>query len=103
MKWILLLLIKSYWRLIPEKKRKPCLFKETCSRFVYRQAAEHGFLMGVKALLLRIKQCRNGYHLSKGINGVEMKLADGTIISENEISPNLLGSIYKKTESLFDY
>lgn len=90
MKWILVLIIKFYWKIIPETKRRRCLFKESCSHFVYKQAVEHGFFKGIKALIMRIKQCRSGYHIYIGKNGYEMKLADGSTIYENEISSQIL-------------
>lgn len=95
MKWILLILIKLYWKYFPVQKRKVCLFKETCSHYVYRHTEEHGFWIGLKALVQRLKQCRNGYNIYTGENGFEMELIDGTIVQENEISIELLKPFYE--------
>jgi putative component of membrane protein insertase Oxa1/YidC/SpoIIIJ protein YidD len=100
MKWIFLLLIKIYWKIIPENKRRNCLFKETCSRFVYKETIDKGLQGGFVALLSRTKKCRSGYTLYTGNHGIEMKLADGSIIKEDEISPNILDPIYDQISSI---
>lgn len=96
MKLLLLILIKFYWLVFPEKRRRRCLFKETCSHYVYRNTAESGFFKGAAALWLRIKKCRKGYHLYTGLNGFEIELADGSVIKEDEIAPRLLEPIYRQ-------
>jgi len=90
MKWFLIAIIKFYWIVIPDNKKRTCLFKETCSRYVYRHTVEHGFFKGMKALVERVKKCRRGYQLYTGENGFEIKLADGSIIYEEKISPLIL-------------
>jgi len=99
MRWIFLSIIKLYWKLIPENKRRHCLFKETCSHFVYREIIEKGVYYGFVALLSRIRKCRSGYHLYSSSNGFEMLLADGSILKENEISPDIIDPIYKVIDS----
>jgi putative component of membrane protein insertase Oxa1/YidC/SpoIIIJ protein YidD len=99
MKLILLIVIRLYWKFIPEKRRRTCLFKESCSNYVYRHTNEHGFLKGLSALMKRYKKCRHGYDIYTGQNGFEMKLADGSIIMEEEISLNIMDPIYKQIES----
>jgi len=100
MKWALFILIKLYWVVFPEKNRRSCLFKESCSNFVYRQTNEGGFLKGANALLQRLKKCRKGYHLYTSLNGFEMELADGSIIKEHEIAPKLLEPIYRQAQEI---
>lgn len=90
MKQALLLIIKIYWAITPECKRRSCLFKESCSRYVFRKTTEDGFFKGVQALLQRHKKCRPGYQLYTGLQGFEMELADGSVIKEDEISPRFL-------------
>jgi putative component of membrane protein insertase Oxa1/YidC/SpoIIIJ protein YidD len=98
MKQLLLIIIKLYWKLIPESKRRSCLFKESCSNYVFRHTNEFGFLKGIFAFKNRVKKCRGGYEIYTGQNGFEMKLADGSIIMEEEISLNLMKPIYKNIE-----
>ena len=91
MKFLLLLMIKAYWKFIPESNRKSCLFAESCSRYVYRITNEEGFWTGIKAFKSRYKKCRPGYKV--GYNSLnaktELRLIDGTILSEEEISKNI--------------
>jgi hypothetical protein len=60
---------------------------------------EFGFLKGISAFRSRGKKCRGGYEIYTGQNGFEMKLADGSIIMEEEISLNIMRSIYKNSEN----
>lgn len=100
MKNLLLSIIKLYWAIIPKHKRRSCIFRETCSQFVYKQTAEYGFFEGLKALSLRHKKCRKGYSVYTAANGFEMELADGSIINEEEISPSLLAPVYNELHAL---
>lgn len=99
MKQLLLIIIKLYWKFIPERKRRSCLFKESCSNYVFRHTNEFGFLKGIFAFRIRVKKCRGGYEIYTGQNGLEMRLADGSIIKEEEISLNIMRSIYKNREN----
>lgn len=90
MKYLLLFLIRIYWNLIPVSKRNICLFKESCSRHVYRITKEKGFIAGVNALKFRIATCRPQYELFKVDDMFILKLKNGSLIYENEISPFLL-------------
>ena len=86
MKFLILLIIKIYWKLIPASKRKACLFAESCSRHVYRITNQDGFWAGLKAFKSRYKKCRSGYKV--GYNSqdgtTELHLVDGTILKEGE-------------------
>jgi len=99
MKWFLIVIIKFYWIIIPEKNKRTCLFKETCSHYVYRHTNEYGFFKGMKAMIERMKKCRKGYQVYTGKDGFEMKLADGSIIYEEEISPIILNPVYNAIDS----
>jgi len=65
---------------------------------VFRQTVEGGFINGVYAFRQRNKKCRKGYQLYTSKNGFQMKLADGSVINENEISPRILEPIYKQVK-----
>ena len=90
MKYILLVFIQLYWKLIPQSKRKVCLFRESCSNYIYRITNENGFIKGMTALRLRIIKCRPQYELYKVDNTFILRLQDGSVINENEISQFLL-------------
>jgi len=98
MKCIITLLIKSYWKLIPPSKRKRCLFKESCSNYVYRINKEFGFVMALKSFVIRYRTCREGYtfHINEK-HEYSLQLVDGTLISESEIAPDLI-RVFKKQE-----
>ncbi len=91
MRFILLFVIKIYWKIIPASNRKSCLFAESCSRYVYRITNEEGFWAGIRAFKSRYKKCRPGYKV--GYNSqdgtTELLLVDGTLLKEEEISTNL--------------
>jgi len=100
MKVAFLILIKLYWEIMPESKRRSCLFKETCSHYVYRTTVEDGFFEGVGALRQRIKKCRKGFKLYSSLSGFEIELADGSVIKEDEISPRLIEPIYREVHKI---
>lgn len=87
MRFILLFTIKIYWKLIPEYRRRTCLFSESCSNYVFRITKTEGFLEGLNAFKSRYNKCRRGYkicNLEDG--GIELHLVDGTILKGEEIS-----------------
>jgi hypothetical protein len=100
MKFAFLFIIRLYWKVIPERKRRSCLFKETCSHYVYRHAVEGGFFEGVGALRQRIKKCRKGFQLYSSLSGFEIELADGSVIKEEEISSRLLEPVYSEVHKI---
>lgn len=99
MKNLLLIVIRLYWKLISKDKRRPCLFRETCSQYVYRQTCEHGFFEGFRAFSARYKKCRKGYKLYTTSDGFEMELADGTTIKEGEISLQIIKGISEEIQT----
>jgi putative component of membrane protein insertase Oxa1/YidC/SpoIIIJ protein YidD len=92
MRWPLLLMIKLYWAIVPDKLRRSCLFSESCSRFVYRKSLEKGFFSGISALRYRWRNCRDGYHICEHpISGSKsLFLAGGDLVGEQEIAGRLL-------------
>lgn len=86
MKYLLLVVIQLYWRIIPAKDRRICLFKESCSVHVYRITISNGLIAGIKALLVRHKQCRPQYvHIS--IEGKEfVVLADNSLLERENLT-----------------
>ena len=85
MKYLLLAIIKIYW-LLPKKERRKCIFKETCSKHVFRITKFHGFQKGLAALRLRQKQCRAGFYF---INEHCLRLADRSLISVSLITDKM--------------
>jgi len=92
MKFILLGIIQLYWGIIPKYKRRPCVFAENCSHYVYRITLKKGLYSGFLALRERFHKCRPGYTVFKDDqnNSFELCLKDGSIIRDDKISPTLL-------------
>lgn len=84
-------MIRIYWGMFPYKPGK-CLFRETCSHYIYDQTAIHGFKAGIKALKYRHRNCRRGYSLFKHpVTGkTQMLLKSGDIITEDQIAERFL-------------
>jgi len=86
MKYILLVIIRLYW-LIPCKYRRKCIFKESCSRYVYRNTQERGIIGGMQSLKKRVCTCRNPKGLFETKDGQQLIiLADGSTILRRETS-----------------
>jgi len=85
MKFLILLAIRIYWW-IPTKLHQRCIFRETCSHYVYRIASKHGFWAGIMAFKERNDLCRPGYIVYKSLGRYYMKTANGTIIEEKDIA-----------------
>ena len=90
MRYLLLFAIQIYWKIIPASKRKQCIFRESCSHYVWRITAEEGFIQGIKAFLFRNKHCCPGYAIYKYQNNYELKTINGLILKEEEIDKRLL-------------
>ena len=98
MKYLLLYIIKLYWLFMPANKKSTCIYHKSCSRYVYNITSEKGLFLGLKALRNRIKTCRPNHeiiYLDKE-NILLIKLSNGTILQQNEISENII-STYTKT------
>jgi uncharacterized protein len=84
MRLFLLCCIRLYWR-IPAAKRRRCLFKESCPRYMYRVAKQEGFVKAVQALRMRMRQCRAGYSSFTAADGRDwVLLNDGTVVSKTD-------------------
>ncbi|MBS1744078.1 MAG: membrane protein insertion efficiency factor YidD [Bacteroidetes bacterium] len=86
MGYFLLIFIRIYW-LIPVNKRKRCIFKESCSKYVYRITKKSGLKAGIEAILDRRAKCRPGYYY---ITDNLMRLADNSLIDSNLLNERIL-------------
>ena len=89
MKYFLLFVIRVYW-IIPKKYRNTCLFRKSCSHFVFETTRNEGFLIGLKALAFRIKNCRPYYSLIVKNDTILMVSANHQVFEESEIAVHLL-------------
>lgn len=99
MRYLLLLAIRIYW-VIPTKLHSKCIFKETCSHYVYRIAKQQGFLAGINALKERNRLCRSGYVVYRFEGRFYLKTTDGHVFGQENISESILPP---NNSSFFDF
>ena len=90
MKLLLLLIIRIYWFLIPPSKRRKCLFKISCSHYVFDKTSSGGFISGLKALSFRIKNCNSKYNIIIINEEKFLVTATNQVINEDEINTSIL-------------
>jgi hypothetical protein len=90
MKHLLLIAIKLYWKYITESKRRKCLFKESCSNYVYKKTNEEGLVSGLKALQFRIHNCNSNYNIIEVDNKKLLISSTYLVLNESEINHSIL-------------
>ncbi|MCY0968924.1 membrane protein insertion efficiency factor YidD [Chryseobacterium wangxinyae] len=92
MKYLLLLIIKIYWLIIPASKRRQCIFRKSCSKYVYEETISKGLFSGLTAFRYRFKNCRSGVHFFENpVNGkLQIILPNNQVHDENEISERFI-------------
>ncbi len=86
MRYFILLIIQIYW-LIPKRKRACCIFKESCSHYIYRITKQYGLKYGIIAFKERKAKCKPGYYY---LNDNTVRLADETIVLSSTLRENIL-------------
>ncbi|CAM2794029.1 membrane protein insertion efficiency factor YidD [Chryseobacterium flavum] len=93
MKNLLILLIKIYWLVIPQSKRRKCIFRTSCSRHVYEKTIQEGFISGLKAFKYRFQNCRSGAYIIENLYGeIQIILPNHQILNKTEISERFIES-----------
>jgi putative component of membrane protein insertase Oxa1/YidC/SpoIIIJ protein YidD len=92
MKYLILFAIRLYWNCIPKRKRKKCIFKKSCSNYVFETTKEKGFFEGLKAFRFRYINCRGNFEIFKNplTNETQMLLPSRAVISSKEIAERLI-------------
>jgi hypothetical protein len=90
MKLMLLAAIRIYWLLWGEERRRSCVFRESCSHYVYRVAENDGFLAGIRALRARMRACRPGYTVTVSDGSIGVRCVDGSMLYDSEIADSIL-------------
>lgn len=92
MKHLILFAIQMYWNCIPASKRKKCIFKKSCSNYVFEITQKEGFINGLKAFLFRYKNCRGNFTIFKNPinNQIQMILPSLIVIEKDEIAERLI-------------
>lgn len=99
-KHFLLSAIRLYWRVWPTRLARTCVFRESCSRHVFRVTQEHGLWKGLQALAKRHRCCRAGYRFTTRDGGIGLVLADGSFIPEGEVAQALLLELHQTLTSI---
>ena len=82
--------IKIYWFFIPANKRKKCIFKQSCSNYVFNETQKKGLIKGIKALIIRIKNCRPGYNIIQIENQTYIITANNEMFQITEMREDIL-------------
>jgi len=93
MKSLLRFMIQMYWFTVSEDRRRSCLFRESCSKYVYRITGEKGFIEGIRAMENRFQVCRAEHTLISENGEITLHLCNGTQIQEEDIAINLVVSM----------
>jgi putative component of membrane protein insertase Oxa1/YidC/SpoIIIJ protein YidD len=83
-------LIRRYWAVTPTRLRRTCLFRETCSQYVYRLTEEAGARAGLAALWIRRVRCSGAYRLVVGADAVRFVTRDGAVIPWDELNSSAI-------------
>ena len=99
MRIILLIVIKTYWFLIPNSKRRKCLFKTSCSNYVYNKTKSEGLVSGIIALKFRVENCNNRYNVIE-INSEKLLISSNQLLfKEKEINQSILNWNYAENNT----
>lgn len=92
MKHLILFAIKMYWKILPPSKRRKCIFKKSCSNYVFETTQKEGFVKGLKAFQFRYKNCRGNFAIFQNpINDkIQMILPSQIIIESEDIADRLI-------------
>lgn len=95
MKYLILLIIQFYWYTKPKHSQPKCIFKKSCSHFVYDETLQNGFLKGLKAFNYRYKNCRSGFEIFRNPinNKIQVLLPTNQIIAKEEIAERLINHL----------
>lgn len=92
MKFILLTIIRFYWFIKPNNRKPKCIFRKSCSCYVYGIISDKGALKGLAAFYFRYKNCRYGYEIFKSptTGEIQILLPSGFILEQQEISKKVI-------------
>ena len=94
MKYIIILIIKLYYKVVPEDNRRVCIHAESCSKYVLRITKKRGFIRGLMAYIDRKKSCNPNYTVETSTNMIiKIKTQNGIVLNESEINPFIIHSL----------
>lgn len=89
-RWLILSGIRLYWLLVRPRRRRKCLFRESCSHHVYRVTEERGSCAGLKALRRRIRRCRPGFSVEWTGGAWNVRWVDGHVSREQDVAGHVV-------------
>lgn len=92
MKYLLIIVIQIYWKIIPVYKRKKCIYRISCSQYVYEATQKLGLKEGLKALRYRMGTCNSNFVLYQNpiTRETQLLLSNGESLIEKEIAERLI-------------
>jgi hypothetical protein len=89
-KRLFLWLIRFYWSKNPENERRACLYKISCSQYVYRVTRLKGWFIGLIAYKKRMKSCKPGYKILLKNEKIIILTSNSKTINHLSINPFIL-------------
>jgi uncharacterized protein len=85
-------MIRLYWFCKSKNSQSKCIFRISCSHYVYEIAQKQGFLKGLKALRFRYQNCRFGFEIFRDPinNNIQILLPSKIALDSEEIAERLL-------------
>lgn len=85
-------MVRLYWFSKSKNSNPKCIFRKSCSHYVYEITQKQGYLKGLKAFVFRYRNCRGYIQVFKNpiSNKTNMLLSSRIIIEEDEIAERLL-------------
>ena len=96
MKNLFLIVLTIYQFSIPKRFRRKCLFKESCSHYVYRRTKEDGFSAGISALRYRIHNCKTNYFITENNGKILLVTTRYEVIEEDFLSQKIINEFYQQ-------
>ena len=90
MKFVFMFVIRLYQAFIPKSLRGKCLFKESCSNYVYRKTKEAGLKEGIGAFLFRFRNCRPGYYIIEQADEILLITVENLVVEESDIDERII-------------
>lgn len=100
MKNLFWVIIKIYQVFIPKRFRGKCLFKESCSNYVFRLTKENGFRAGITALKYRVHHCKPNYFISTNKGKILLITARFELIEEDFLNETIINEYYQHNKEV---
>ena len=90
MKNILIWGIRLYQNYLPNRYKRCCLFRESCSMYSIRKIGQDGVIVGMASTVRRIQRCRPGFTITHQKGEMGIILTNGEFVAADELSPEII-------------